>query len=382
MNTHKAYKFRFYPNQKQKDNLAQTFGCVRVVYNKMLFARQESFYKHQEKISYHDTSFLLTVLKGHTEYTWLKEVSSVPLQQSLRHLQTAFNNFFSGRAKYPNFKKKTSKQSATYASSAFKWDGENLKLAKMKEPLNIRWSRSFSGKPSTVVVSKDSADRYFVSILVEEDIAPKPFVKSEIGIDLGLKDFAITSNGEKFKNHKFIAKYEKRLAFLQKQLSRKTKGSNNRAKAKLKVAKVHTKITDSRRDFHHKLSTKLINENQIICVETLAVKNMVKNRKLSKAISDVGWSQFLSFLSYKAEWYGRTIVGIDRWFPSSKRCNSCGYTMDKLPLNIRNWSCPFCHTNHDRDINASKNILEAGLALLASGESVSQIDSLSVCCSQ
>ena len=369
---HRAYKYRFYPNEEQEINLAQTFGCVRVVYNKMLFAREQSFFKHQEKISYGDTSFLLTLLKQQEEYKWLKEVSSVPLQQTLRHLQVAYNNFFSGRAKYPKYKKKQSKQSATFASSAFKWDAktQTLSLAKQKTPLDIRWSRRFKGEPSTVTISKDSSGRYFVSILVDEEIKLLPVSKKTIGIDLGIKDFAITSDGQKISNPKYTAKYEKRLALLQRRLSKKTKGSSNHKKARLKVAKLHAKITDSRKDFHHKLSTQLIRDNQVICVESLAIKNMVKNRKLSKAISDVGWGQFLTFLQYKADWYGRTVVKIDRWFPSSKRCNACGYTVDKLPLDIRSWDCPKCSETLDRDINASKNIKEAGLALLACGDTV------------
>lgn len=381
MKTHRAYKYRFYPTPEQEQNLAQTFGCVRFVYNRMLFYRQQAYYEHQEKLSYVDTAFLLTNLKNQDEYQWLNDVSSVPLQQSLRHLQTAYQNFFSGRAKYPNFKKKQSRQSATYASSAFSWRDGKLKLAKHAEPLNICWSREFTGKPSTVTVSKDAAGRYFVSVLVEEEIQPLPVSKGKVGIDLGLTHFAITSDGEKIDSPKYFKKHEQRLALLQRRLSRKTKGSKNREKAKHKVAKIHAKIADSRRDFHHKLSTKLIRENQFIAVETLTVKNMVKNPKLSKAISDSGWSQFLSFLSYKAEWYGRTLAGIDRWYPSSKRCSCCGHTVSSMPLGVREWQCPSCNETHDRDVNAARNILAVGLTVSACGESVSRVDSISSCCS-
>ena len=308
-------------------------------------------------------------------------MSSVPLQQALRHLQTAYQNFFSGRAKYPNFKKKQARQSATYASSAFSWRDGKLKLAKHSDPLNIRWSREFLGKPSTVTVSKDAAGRYFVSILVEENIQPLPVSKGMVGIDLGLTHFAITSEGEKIDSPKYVKKHEQRLALLQRRLSRKAKGSKNREKAKLKVAKLHAKIADSRRDFHHKLSTKLIRENQFIAVETLAVKNMMKHPTLAKAISESGWSQFLSFLSYKAEWYGRTLSGIVRWYPSSKRCSCCGHTVSSMPLEVREWQCPSCHETHDRDVNAARNILAVGLTVSACGESVSRVDSISSCCS-
>lgn len=381
MNKHKAYKYRFYPTLEQEQNLAHTFGCVRFVYNRMLFYRQQAYYEHQEKISYADTAFLLTNLKNQNEYQWLNDVSSVPLQQALRHLQTAYQNFFSGRAKYPNFKKKQARQSATYASSAFSWRDGKLKLAKHSDPLNIRWSREFSGKPSTVTVSKDAAGRYFVSILVEETIQPLPVSKGMVGIDLGLAHFAITSDGEKIDSPKYFKKHEQRLALLQRRLSRKAKGSKNSEKAKRKVAKLYAKIADSRRDFHHKLSTKLICENQFIAVETLAVKNMVKHPTLAKAISESGWSQFLSFLSYKAKWYGRTLSGIDRWYPSSKRCSCCGHTVSSMPLEVREWQCPSCHETLDRDVNAARNILAVGLTVSACGESVSRVDSLSSCCS-
>lgn len=382
MNKHRAYKYRFYPTPEQEQNLAKTFGCVRFVYNRMLFYRQQAYYQHHEKLSYVDTAFLLTNLKNQDEYQWLNEVSSVPLQQSLRHLQTAYQNFFAGRAKYPTFKKKQSRQSATYASSAFTWRDGKLKLAKHSEPLNIRWSREFSGNPSTVTVSKDAAGRYFVSILVEEDIRPLPVSKGMVGIDLGLTHFAITSDGVKVDSPKYFKKHEQRLALLQRRLSRKAKGSKNREKAKRKVAKLHAKIADSRRDFHHKLSTQLIRENQFIAVETLTVKNMVKHPTLAKAISDSGWSQFLSFLSYKAEWYGRTLAGIDRWYPSSKRCSCCGHTVSSMPLEVREWRCPSCNETHDRDVNAARNILAVGLTVSACGESVSRVDSISACCSQ
>lgn len=377
----RAYKYRFYPTAEQVEALSKVFGHTRFVYNRMLRIRQDAWADHGERVNYHDTSFLLTNLKLQSEYEWLKDVSCVPLQQGLRHLQTAFSNFFAGRAKHPIFKKKESRQSAKYTRSAFKYSDKKLSISKVGE-LDIRWSRSFSGNPSTVIISKDAADRYFVSMLVEEDIALLPVNLKSVGVDMGITDIAITSDGFKSGNPRYTKKYEKKLAKAQRNLAKKKKGSNNRKKAKLKVARIHAKISDSRRDFTHKLTTQLVRENQTIAVETLAVKNMVKNHCLAKAIHDVSWGEILRQLEYKSDWYGRTLVGIDRWYPSTKRCSACGYTMEKIPLKIRNWTCPECATEHDRDINAAINIKAAGHAVLACGENVIRIDSISVCQSQ
>lgn len=375
MDIKRAYRFRFYPTPEQEVILAQTFGCARFAYNHMLRLRTDAWYNEQKRVGYHETSAALTLLKKQPEFAWLNEVSSVPVQQALRHLQTAFANFFAKRTAYPTFKRKDGKQSAEYTSSAFKWDGQTLKLAKMAEPLNIRWSRTLpkAAKLTTVTVSKDTAGRYFVSLLCDDAVAAKPEVTGQVGIDLGLTHFAVLSTGEKIAAPNTFRQHEARLAKLQRRLVKKTKGSKNRAKAKLKVAKAHATIADCRKDFLHKLSTRLINENQVIAVETLAVKNMVKNRSLSKSISDAGWAEFVRQLQYKAAWSGRQLIGIDRWYPSSKRCNGCGHTVTKLPLNIRTWVCPECKTTHDRDINAARNILAAGLAVSAHGETVSPV---------
>lgn len=375
MDIKRAYRFRFYPTPEQEVILAQTFGCARFAYNHMLRLRTDAWYNEQKRVGYHETSAALTLLKKQREFAWLNEVSSVPVQQALRHLQTAFANFFAKRTAYPTFKRKDGKQCAEYTSSAFKWDGQTLKLAKMAEPLNIRWSRTLpkAAKLTTVTVSKDTAGRYFVSLLCDDAVAAKPEVTGQVGIDLGLTHFAVLSTGEKIAAPNTFRQHEARLAKLQRRLAKKTKGSKNRAKAKLKVAKAHATIADCRKDFLHKLSTRLINENQVIAVETLAVKNMVKNRSLSKSISDAGWAEFVRQLEYKAAWSGRQLIGIDRWYPSSKRCNGCGHTVTKLPLNIRTWVCPECKTTHDRDINAARNILAAGLAVSAHGETVSPV---------
>ncbi|WP_206921894.1 IS200/IS605 family element RNA-guided endonuclease TnpB [Alicyclobacillus suci] len=370
MRRKRAYRYRFYPTEEQKQILAKTFGCVRYVYNWGLRLRTDAYYNDSKRLYYKDLSAQLTALKRQKETVWLNEISSVPLQQELRHLDRAFINFFEGRGEYPTFHKKRGKQSATYAASAFKWNGERLTLAKMSEPLNIRWSRDFVGTPSTVTVSKDSTGRYFVSILVEEEIEQKEPVNTQVGIDLGLTDAVIVSTGQKFGNPRFFRKDEKRLAKAQRQLARKQKGSNNRAKARLKAARIHAKIADRRLDFLHKLSTRLINENQVIAVERLQVKNMIRNHHLAKSIADVGWGELIRQLEYKADWYGRTLVKIDKFYPSSKRCFDCGHIMPNMPLHIRNWTCPECGEHHDRDVNAAQNILAAGQAVLACGEAV------------
>jgi len=375
MDIKRSYKFRFYPSREQEVILARTFGCARFVYNYMLRLRTDAYYKRQEKVGYHETSSLLTELKKQPEFAWLNEVSSVPLQQSLRHLQTAFNNFFGLRCKYPYFKSKNDKQAAKYTHSGFNWDGSALKLAKMNEPLAIRFSRIIpkAAKLTSVTVTKDAAGRYFVSMLCDDTVSAKQSVAGKIGIDLGLTHFAILSTGEKIAAPNTYRKNEAKLAKLQQRMAKKQRGSANRRKANLKIARLHAKTADTRRDFLHKLSTRLVNENQVIAIETLAVKNMQKNHFLAKSISDAGWGEFIRQLEYKSLWSGRTLIGIDRFFPSSKRCSNCGYTATKIPLKVREWVCPECGAMHDRDINAARNILAAGLAASALGDCVNPV---------
>lgn len=364
----RAYKFRFYPTDEQKRVLAQTFGCVRFVYNWGLNTRSTA-YNSGVKLSYNDLAAMLLDLKQ--QYPWLSGVSSVPLQQSLRHLDRGFKNFFEGRAHYPTFKKKQNSQSATYAANAFKWEAGQLTLAKMNEPVDIHFHRDLPKdcRPSLVTITKDCANRYFISILVEEDITSLPVVNSMVGLDLGLTSMVILSTGEAVGNPKFYVKSEKALAKAQRRHAKKKKGSKNRDKARLKVARVHARINDQRRDYQHKLSTRIVRENQVSCVESLAVKNMVKNHSLAKAISDVGWGEFVRQLEYKSQWYGRTLVKIDRFFPSSKTCSDCKHVLDSLTLDCRVWACPECGTVHDRDINAALNILAEGLSVNACGGS-------------
>lgn len=380
--TKRAYKYRFYPTPEQEQLLARTFGCVRFVYNAVLRYRTDAFYERKEKIGYVAANAELSRMKKVAETAFLNEVSSVPLQQCLRHQQTAFKNFFEGRARYPRFKSKRNRQSAEFTRSAFKYRDGQLFLAKCKEPLAIRWSRELPSDLTTVTVSKDSAGRYFVSCLCEFDPETLPVTPKMVGIDLGLKDLFVTSDGHRISNPRHTAKYAAKLAKAQRQLSKKKLGSKNRAKARQKVARLHAKISDCRMDNLHKLSRQIVNENQVICVESLRVKNMLRNPTLAKSISDAGWGEFVRQLAYKAAWAGRQVVAIDQWYPSSKRCSGCGHVVDSLPLQVREWECPECAENHDRDINAAVNIKAAGLAVLALGENVSGMEQASVSCSQ
>ena len=366
----RAYKYRFYPTEEQETLLAHTFGCVRYAYNSILSWRTEAYNQSKEKIGYSQASAKLTELKKLPDLRFLNDVSCVPLQQSLRHQQAAFKNFFAGHANYPVFKKKNREQKAEFTKSAFKYTDGKIYLAKSKEPLNVKWSRALPSEPSTLTISKDRAGRYFISCLCEFENQILPKTDNTIGIDVGLKHLFVTSNGLKIDNPRHTANYAVQLAKAQRKLSKKKLGSANRAKANKNVARVHAKITDCRLDNLHKLSRKLINDNQVVCVESLKVKNMIKNPKLSKHIADASWGRFVQQLGYKADWAGRTLAKIDRFFPSSKRCSYCGYTLPSLSLGVRNWTCPDCSTEHDRDINAAKNIKTAGLAGLAFGENV------------
>jgi putative transposase len=365
----RGFKYRFYPTDSQAAELLRTFGCVRKVYNLALAARSEAWKARQEKVGYSATSAMLTSWKKSEELAFLCEVSCVPLQQTLRHLQTAFANFFAKRASYPSFKsRKKSRRSAEYTASAFRWRDGRLTLAKMTEPLDIVWSRPLpdGAIPSTVTVSQDSAGRWFVSLLCEDVIKPAAATCAGVGIDLGLESLLTLSNGEKFTNPRHERADRDRLARAQRCLARKEKGSNNRDKARLKVARIHARIADRRRDYLHKLTTRIVRETQTIVIEDLTVKSMLKHPHLARAISDGGWRQLRTMLEYKASWYGRNLVTVNRWFPSTKLCSTFGVVAENLPLSQRTWTCQ-CGTVHDRDVNAAKNLLAAGLAVTACG---------------
>ncbi|WP_326779336.1 RNA-guided endonuclease InsQ/TnpB family protein [Streptomyces sp. NBC_01445] len=376
MTTHvkRAFKYRFYPTDAQAAELSRTFGCVRKVYNMALAARTEAWAR-QERVNYNQTSAMLTAWKKTEDLAFLGEVSSVPLQQALRHLQVAFTHFFGKRAKYPRFKsRKKSRKSAEYTTSAFRFLGGELRLAKMSEPLAIVWSRPLpeGASPSTVTVSQDAAGRWFVSMLCEDPtVKPLPSTDTAVGIDAGLNHLVTLSTGEKITNPRHERADRIRLAKAQRELSRKAKSDGaNRAKARRRVAKIHARVADRRRDHLHKLTTRLVRENQTLVIEDLTVRNMVRNRKLARAISDAAWSQFRSMLEYKAAWYGREVVAVDRFFPSSKLCSTCGTLQEKMPLNVREWACESCGTTHDRDVNAAKNLLAVGLTVSVCGAGV------------
>ena len=369
----RAYRFRFYPTLEQENLLRRTIGCVRLVYNKALALRTEGWYQKQERIGYNKTSSLLTQWKKQPDLQFLNDVSCVPLQQTLRYLQVAFTNFWAKRAKYPNFKKKRNGGSAEFTRSAFKWKEGQLCLAKCQEPLNIVWSRDLPDNcnPSMVNVRLEPSGRWFVSLLVEEPtIQPLSHTDKKVGIEAGITSLITTSDGEKIAYPKHFSCLYQKLRQAQKVLSRKTKGSNNYYKAQLQVAKIYAKIKDARTDFLHKLTTKLVLENSLIAVEDLSVRNLEEKRQLVRSMSDASWVEFLQQLEYKCEWYGRKLIKIDRFFPSSERCEKCGKILNKLPLNIQEWSCPKCGIIHDRDLNASKNILAAGLAVSVCGATI------------
>lgn len=363
-----AYKCRAYPDPEQAVTFGRTFGCVRLVWNKTLAERHRAYHEDGTKTSYKQTDAALTVWKKTEDLAFLSEVSAVPLQQTLRHQHTAFGNFFAGRAKYPRFKNRNSRQSAHYTKSAFRMKNGELRMAKITTPLAFVWSFDdvdlATLNPTMVVISRDPDGRWYVTFSVDTDqSAPLESVGHEVGIDLGLKDFAVTSDGERIANPRHLERKAANLARYQRKMARCQAGSMNRRKAKAKVARAHRKVRNARRDFLHRNSTNIVRDADLIVIEDLAVDNMVKNRSLSRAISDVGWGEFRRQLEYKAERAGRHLIVINRWYPSSKTCSNCGHLLKELSLSIRTWTCPTCRTRHDRDLNAAKNILAAGRAV-------------------
>ena len=368
-------KVRIYPTTEQKELLSQAFGCARWFWNNSLNLNNETYKATGKGLSRQGYNDRLPALKA--EFPWLKDCYSQVLQSVSLNLSRAFINFFEGRAKYPNFKGKHGKQSIQYPQNVKLSDGA-IKLPKIGE-IQAKIHRSFEGELKTVTISMSRTSKYYAALLFDDgkpDLIPSSVgaacpqdLGKAVGVDLGLTHFAITSDGSKFENPRHLRKREKNLKRKQQKLSRKEKGSKRRAKARRIVALVHERISNTRKDFQHKLSRKLVNENQVIIVENLAVKNMVKNHNLAKAISDVGWSSFTNMLKYKAEKEGRIYLEIGRFFPSSKTCHVCLNQMGSLSLDLRSWDCPNCKTKHDRDVNAAINIRDEGLRLLALGTS-------------
>jgi putative transposase len=336
--------------------------------------KQAAFRERAERISYPETDKRLTVLKKQDETSFLSEVSSVPLKQGLRHLDKAYTAFFRGNAKFPRFKSRKHRQSATYTKQGFSAKGEGtpvVKLAKQSEPLAIVWSRPLPSEPSSLTVVMEPDGRYYVSFVVEVEAEPLAKTKQVVGIDLGIKDVVATSVGWKSGNPKHLRKSLDRLALEQRRLSRKVKGSGKYRRQRKRVARVHSRIRDQRRDFLHQLTTRLVERYDVISCESLAVKNMVRNHSLALSISDAGWGTLVAMLRYKCALYDKTLVEVDRWLPSTKACSACGHVVESLPLSIRSWVCPACGAEHDRDTNAAVNILGAGMVLAARGEGVS-----------
>lgn len=375
-----AYKCRAYPGPEQQAQLGRTFGCVRLVWNKTLAERHAAYHQRGERTSYKQTDQALTKWKRGEDLAFLSEVSSVPLQQTLRHQHTAFANFFAGRSKYPRFKSHNSRQSAHYTRSAFRIRDGLLYSAKQDRPRKVAWSWPkidlATLNPTMVVVSRESDGRYYVTFAVEvDDPEPRPGTARQVGVDLGVKDFATLSTGEKIANPRHLERKAKNLVRYQRQMVQKTRGSNNWRKAKRKVAVAHRKVRQARADFLHKTTARLVRGHDLVAIEDLNVSGMTVSARgtvdtpgkqvrqkagLNRSVLDAALGEFRRLLEYKAHRAGRTVAVVDRWFPSSKTCSECGYLLDKLSLGTRWWTCPACRTRHDRDVNAAKNILAAG----------------------
>ncbi|MFU7500542.1 MAG: RNA-guided endonuclease TnpB family protein [Candidatus Tisiphia sp.] len=367
MQTNFAYKYRIYPTKEQKQLLSKHFGCVRFVWNYFLNERKEHYLKNKEEIeakrikgnlNYYDNAKQLTLLKREKE--WLRDCNSQSLQATLKHLDSAYRMFFRKTHAFPNFKDKNAKQSFTIPQH-FKLEDNKIHFPKFNEGIKVEEHRKLQGKFVVATLSKSTTNKYYISIIVEKEIQTSSLIEKSIGIDLRIKDLIICSDGKKYHNIRSLSNLEDKLRYKQKQLSKKVKGSNNRKKAKHKVAIVHEKIKNTRSDYIHKITKAIINENQVIIAEDLHVKGMMRNHKLAKAISDVAWHEIHRQLEYKSKWNDRAYHIIDRFFPSSKMCSFCNFVNDQLTLKDRTWSCSSCGTQLDRDLNASINILNQGL---------------------
>lgn len=369
------YQFRFTPTETQQAELAKVFGCCRYAYNRALRYRTDAWQERQERVGYNQSSAELTKWKREEETAWLKEVSCVPVQQSLRHLNNAFVKFFNKEAKYPTFKKRGHKQSAEYTTSAFKFsrpdpNNPNLTVSGLGR-LDVNWSRKFDSEPTTVTITKHPSGRYFVTLVLDEQFSKLAPVGKTVGVDLGISRLATTSDGDRIPNPKHTSKNQARLAKAQRVLSRRVKGSGMWNRQRIRVARIQEHIGNARKDHLDKVTTSLVRRYDRISIEDLNVRGMVQNHYLAKSISDASFGQFRTMLAYKCERYGRELRLVDRFFPSSKRCNCCGHILTSLPLDVREWDCPECGECHDRDLNAARNIhSEGGHPLPASGGKV------------
>ena len=369
----KTYRFRIYPNKEQEVLLNKHFGCSRFVYNYFLNERKEQYQKDKKSDNYYVQAKTLTELKKQEDTIWLKEVNSQTLQFALRSLDTAYVNFFRGNAQFPKFKSSKDKNTFTVPQFGKMEDGKII-LPKFKEGIKVKLHREVKGEIGKMNITKTPTGKYYVSIFTEYKIEVLPKTNKQVGIDLGLKDFVITSDNKKFKNNKYTKKYAKQLKIAQQHLSRKQKGSNGFEKQKLKVAKIHEKIASCRLDTLHKVSKELVKSYDFISIEDLNVKGMLKNHKLSKHIADASWGNFVTLLQYKCDWYGKELVKVNRFYPSSKTCGDCGWINQELKLSDREWTCKSCGAVHDRDVNASRNILKEGLKIFGQGLSNTKVE--------
>ena len=361
----KSFKFKIYPNKKQDFLLTRHFGANRFVFNYYLNSRKESYLGEDKKsLNYYDNANDLTQLKKDENFNWLKEINSQSLQSSIRNLDTAYNKFFRKQTKFPRFKSKYNRQSFKIPQNVLIKDNK-LNIPKFKEGIKINLHQEIEDKIMFATISKSTTSKYYVSITCEVNHKPFEKTNSKVGIDTGIKDLAILSDGKVYENIKTLKSNLKKLKYEQRQLSKKVKGSSSRNKQRKNLALVHEKITNVRKDYLHKISTEIIKSQDVICIEDLAVKNMMKNHKLAQAFADVSLGTFYSMLEYKAKWNDKTIIKIDRYFPSSKMCSNCIWINQYLTLKDREWICPSCNTTHDRDFNAAKNILKQGLKILS-----------------
>jgi putative transposase len=361
---HKSYKFRIEPTSEQIVLLSKHFGACRFVFNKFLHERKEKYLNEKTSLNYYDNARTLTDLKKEEDFDWLKEINSQSLQSAIRNIDSAYKNFFNKQSKFPRFKSKYDKQSFKIPQNALINEGK-LVIPKFKEGIKINLHREIEGEILFATITKSTTGKYYVSITCEVNYKPFDKTGSKVGVDTGIKDLAILSDGKTYENIKVLKSKLKKLKYQQRQLSKKQKGSNSGQKQKIKLSLTHEKITNIRKDYLHKISTEIVKNHDIISVEDLSVKNMMKNHKLAQSLSDVSLGMFYTMLEYKSKWNDKSFVKIDRFFPSSKTCSSCGWIYQDLNLSIREWTCNSCNEHHDRDLNASKNILKQGINILS-----------------